>query len=95
MGDKWNYSFSWIFTYGPATKSFAQKIPMFQQNLKNDHAPEKIWEATMLQKIWEATMLQTMWEVTMLHQKINMIVFLQTDFSNYGGTLFLGSKNRQ
>ena len=70
--------------FGPATKSFAQKIPMFQQNLKNDHAPQNLRRDHAPSKIWEATML---------HQKINMIVFLQTDFSNYGGTLFLGSKN--
>ena len=72
-----------FWAHWSATKSFAQKIPIFQQNLKNDHAPQNLRRDHAPSKIWEATML---------HQKINMIVFLQTDFSNYGGTLFLGSK---
>ena len=73
-----------FWAHWSATKSFVQKIPIFQQNLKNDHAPQNLRRDHAPSKIWEATML---------HQKMNMIVFLQTDFSNYGGTLFLGSKN--
>ena len=55
---------------------------------KNSNVPTKFEKWPCSRKIWEATMLQKIWEATMLHQKINMIVFLQTDFSNYGGTLF-------
>ena len=87
IGDKWKYSFSWIFTHPVMAWFLGPLVPNQELCSKKFSCSNKIWKMTMLQKNLRSNYAPSKNKYDRAPPKIWQME--HGHFSNYGGTLFL------